>query len=544
VTVEIIDAAADVVVVGLGPTGLTLASLLGAQGHRVAVVERWPALYGKPRLTHIDGETARLLNHCCDVDSALRESWVVPQYSWVNGKGRQFLDVAAGNSRRMLWDDHITVHQPHIEEALLERIQRFDNVVLYRGYRATSLSQDGDGVSLVARPWSKGDVDDAAGGDEVRLRARYLVGADGSKSFVRESLGVPRQDLGFNERWLCVDTVPLTPLPAKFDQNAVQVCDPARGHMFMPIGRQRQRFEFALLAHERTEDMQAPEAAHRLLQQYHGIKAEDVELVRVIVYTFECRLAQAWRSGRVFLAGDAAHTNPPYLGQGACSGMRDASNLAWKLNLVLRGLAGDELLDTYHLERMPHARKLMLDSRGLGKLANTRSRALAAARDLVFRLNLIPAPSFPVLTDGVLARDDAGRLQKPAGSVPGQGRVADKAQAHRLDDVTPFGFVLISRRPVLAGLPADLRSALPAIGLHEVVVTDQPHGAEQPGGDTAVYGDIDGVYGRMLDDLDADLLVVRPDLVLYGHARADHAEALLHGLVRRLRTPLTTQQPA
>jgi 3-(3-hydroxy-phenyl)propionate hydroxylase len=179
----------------------------------------------------------------------------------------------------------------------------------------------------------------------------------------------------------------------------------------------------------------------------------------------------------------------------------------------------------------------MRDARGLGKLANTRSRALAAVRDLVFRLNLVPAPSFPVLTDGVLARDDAGRLQKPAGSVPGQGRVADQAGTHRLDDVTPFGFVLITRRPVLAGLPADLRSALTAIGLHEVVVADQPHGAAQ-------YGDVDGVYRNMLDDLGADLLVVRPDLVLYGHARADHAEALLHGLVRRLSRPLTTHQPA
>jgi 3-(3-hydroxy-phenyl)propionate hydroxylase len=303
----------------------------------------------------------------------------------------------------------------------------------------------------------------------VRLRARYLVGADGSKSFVRDALGITRKDFGFNERWLCVDTVPLKPLPPNFDEDAVQVCDPARGYMFMPIGRQRQRFEFALLPGERTEDMQTPEAAYRLLEQYHGIKAEDVELVRVIVYTFECRLAESWRSGRVFLAGDAAHTNPPYLGQGACSGMRDASNLAWKLDLVLRDLAGDDLLDTYHLERMPHARKLMLDSRGLGTLANTRSRVVAAVRDLIFRLNLAPAPAMPVLADGVLARDESGQVQRAAGSVPGQGRVADSEQARRLNDVTPFGFVMLTRRPVLSGLPSALRSALTAIGAHSLL---------------------------------------------------------------------------
>jgi 3-(3-hydroxy-phenyl)propionate hydroxylase len=459
----------------------------------------------------------------------------------VNGKGRQFLDVSLGNTRKMLWDDHITVHQPHIEEALLERIQTFENVTLYRGFRVTSLSQSRDQVSLVARPWQTGDRTDRAdqAGPEVRLTARYLVGADGSNSFVREALEITRKDFGFNERWLCVDTVPLRPLPPKFARDAVQVCDPARGYMFMPIGRQRQRFEFALLPGERTEDLQTPAAAYQLLEQYHGIQAEDVELVRVIVYTFECRLAENWRSGRVFLAGDAAHTNPPYLGQGACSGMRDASNLAWKLDLVLRDLAADELLDTYQLERMPHARKLMLDSRGLGKLANTRSRALAALRDLIFRLNLAPAPAFPVLTDGVLARDGSGRVLESAGSVPGQGRVADGDQLRRLDDVTPFGFVLLTHRPLLSTLPAALCSALTAIGLREVVL--RPEVAA--GDDAAGYGDADGVYRRMFDELDADLLVVRPDLVLYGHARTDAgASSLLHGLVSALGRPLPAQR--
>ena len=136
---------------------------------------------------------------------------------------------------------------------------------------------------------------------ELRLRARYLVGADGSNSFVRDSLGVERHDFGFNERWLCVDTEPQRPLPAKFNENAVQVCDPKRGYMFMPIGRKRQRFEFALLPGESTEAMQTHEAAYKLLQQYHGLERADVKLIRNLVYTFECRLAKAWRVGRVFL---------------------------------------------------------------------------------------------------------------------------------------------------------------------------------------------------------------------------------------------------
>ncbi len=249
---DIQNVEADVVVVGSGPTGLTLSSLLGGLGRSVVLVEKWPSLYGKPRLTHIDGETARLLNLSCDADQALRDSWVTPHYEWINAKGQVLLDVAAGNTRKMVWDDHISVHQPHIEEALVERIESSGNVRLLRGYLATDISQDGDGVQLTCRAWRRQSAPGEEPPQEVRVRGKYLVGADGARSFVRESLGIKRKDFGFNERWLCVDTTPRAPLPAKFNENAVQVCDPRRGHMFMPIGRQRQRFEFAVLPDERT----------------------------------------------------------------------------------------------------------------------------------------------------------------------------------------------------------------------------------------------------------------------------------------------------
>jgi 3-(3-hydroxy-phenyl)propionate hydroxylase len=520
--VENINVDADVVIVGLGPTGLTLASLLGSKGHSVAVVERWPELYGKPRLTHIDGETARLINHSADVEHALRDAWVLPHFNWYSGTGQKLLDVSAGNQKTMLWDDHISVHQPHIEEALLGRIQSFDNVRLLRGYEVTGVTQSADEATVVCRPRQTGDDLSAATEQEVVVHGTYLVAADGAKSTVRECLGIERKDFGFNERWLCVDTEPRVRLPEKFDENAIQICDTARGYMFMPIGRKRQRFEFALLDDETTEEMQTPAAAARLLKQYHDIGAEDVGLIRLIVYTFECRLAKTWRQGRVFLAGDAAHTNPPYLGQGACSGLRDASNLAWKFDLVLRGLSPDGLLDSYEVERAPHVKKLMLDSRSLGKLANTRSTFVAGIRDLIFRFNLAPTPKFPVLQGGILARNGKGRFQDRAGTVPGQGHVSRDGVTRRLDDVTSFTFVLLARRDVLSGLSAKLRDALGRIGLEQVVIGD--------GG----YEDTDGVYARLFDDLGADAMLLRPDFVLYGHSSAATASDLLTDLVSDL----------
>lgn len=516
----------DVIVVGYGPSGLVLASLLGQLGHRVAVVERWPKLYGKPRLTHIDGETARLVSVCGDADQALRDSWTVPHYYFFNGKNQLLLDVgASGNTRRMLWDDHISVHLPHIEEAIHERISSLPNVHLYRGYAASGLEQDAEGVTLNCVPWRKAE-NSASLLPELTLRARYLVGCDGSNSFVREALGVERIDFGFNERWLCVDTQPLLPLPSKFDENAIQVCDPRRGHMFMPIGKKRQRFEFALLPNETTEEMQSVGAAFDMLKHYHGLGPEDVSLIRNLVYTFECRLAKTWKVDRVFLAGDAAHTNPPYLGQGACSGMRDAANLAWKFHLVFRGLCDAELLDSYEKERRPHAQRIMLDSRSLGLVANTSSPVKATVRDLLFKFNLAPKPKFPVLTDGVLARSDDGKLVAHAGTLAPQGRVTVNGSTMRFDEHVGFGFALICRSGLAGMLSPELRAALKLVGVRIVEL------AATSDGERVI--DADGVYGRFLDSLRADGVLTRPDFVVYGHAVRSDLEQLLERFLRQL----------
>lgn len=504
----------DVIVVGYGPSGLVLAALLGQQGHQVAVVERWPNLYGKPRLTHIDGETARLVSVCADAEQALRDAWTTPHYYWFNGKGQLLLDVGAGgNTRRMLWDDHISVHLPHIEEAIHERISSLPNVHLYRGYLANGLKQDSEGVTLRCAPWQKGADPSASPRSELSLRSRYLVGSDGSNSFVREALGVGRIDFGFNERWLCVDTEPRRKLPPKFDENSIQVCDPRRGHMFMPIGTKRQRFEFALLPDETTEEMQAVDAAFRLLRQYHGLGPEDLNLIRNLVYTFECRLAKSWKVGRVFLAGDAAHTNPPYLGQGACSGMRDAANLAWKFDLVLRSLTDASLLDTYESERRPHAQQIMLDSRSLGLVANTSNPVKAAVRDLLFKFNLAPKPKFPVLTDGVLARAVDGKPMRQAGTLAPQGRIELNGRAMRFDEHVGFNFALVANAGVTAELPVALRAALQTVGVRFVELAPPSDGSQR---DQVL--DVEGVYAAFLKSLDADVVLTRPDFVVYGHA--------------------------
>ncbi len=432
----------DIAVIGYGPTGMVAASVLGRLGHRVVVVERWPDLYGLPRFTHIDGETARIVQASADGDRALQDS-LPTSNTFVTAAGDVLVHMprAEGVSG---YAEHLTIHQPDIEAAIDERIRSLGTVQVRQGRALTGLTQDDDGVTLTLARWDA----DAVAVDETHtevVRARWVVGADGARSAVRSLLGVERDDFGFNERWANVDAEWKHEVPERF-VDVVQTCDPARGHMTMRIGQRRQRFEFALNDGEDPAEMATLDTAWALLGDTYDVGPDDVAILRKLVYTFESRVAQQWRVGRVLLAGDAAHTMPPYLGQGACSGMRDALNLAWKLDLVLRERASERLLDTYELERRPHATALVHGSIALGRIANTRDPQEAAARDAAFLAGKVPPPPpMPLLTGGVLHTGADGAVVPPVGGLTPQGTIRRAGRTGRLDDVVGFGFLLVTR---------------------------------------------------------------------------------------------------
>lgn len=510
----------DLAIAGYGPTGLMLASLVAQTGHKVLVLERWPQLYGRARLTHIDGETARLLGFACDRDHALRDASTIHSFKFLNARGGELLDVATVPSTPMGHAAHISIFQPHIEDALDERVKSCPNATVLQGWEVTKLTPDHDHVTL---EFANKD------GEARTATAKYVFGADGARSFVRQAVGIEQDDAGFNERWLNVDGSYDGKLDPMYDE-VVQHCDPARGRMTLPIGTSRRRFEFGLRPSEKTEEMETDETVAALLKKYFNADFSRLTVSRKVVYQFECRSAKIWRAGRVLLGGDAAHTMPPYLGQGACSGIRDATNLAWKIDLVLRGQAPDSLLDTYEPERKPHVTHIQKAALGFGKVANTHSKIAAALRDLAFKLKLTPSPpSFPPLGPGVKQNAAGKSYARAVGEVPPHGKVELDGARQWFDDVTDYRFKIVAIDGVLADIDPSRRAFLRDLDcrLYSLGESKDP--------DITAIKDVDGRMDGFLSKHKCAAMILRPDTNLFGLAEDGRA---LNPLIDELRDTL------
>ena len=364
--------AAEVAVVGAGPVGLMIANLLGSAGVRVTVLERNTGLLGLPRAIAYDAETLRLFTQVGLFDQIAPGLIQNPHVRHLNARSTTLMAIdfpagLYGHSRLG------SFYQPNFEKALLAGLSRFDTVRVLFEHAVTGLEQHADGVELtVSTPQG-----------ERRLRAEFAIGCDGGTSGVRNMLGVRLKGSTYTERWLVVDAI-----VKNHDVRQITFhCDPRRPRVELPAVGERVRWEFMQLPGECEEILQSEDMIRALITQHTKCGAFEIE--RKAVYTFHARVADHWRRGRVFLAGDAAHLMPPFAGQGMNGGIKDAVNLAWKLVAVLRGQAPDSILDTYEAERAPVVRKMVEVSRRLGSVIMPTNRFAAAARDSLFAcLNL------------------------------------------------------------------------------------------------------------------------------------------------------------
>lgn len=531
---------ADVVIIGNGPTGQTLSLLLARHGWRVIVLERWPDPYPFPRIKGFDGETARNFA-AAGIGPVLPEIYErLGEYEFHNGAGQTLIHIDVPfETGRDGWPPGVVIHHPTLEAALSAQAQTMPTLEVRQGNAAERVADHGDHVEVFAPGLAAG-----AGS----ITCRWLVGCDGANSFVREHIGAKAIDLGFEQDWLLCDVV--FHEPRRFDPNDRQICDPLRPTTMVASGKGHRRWEFRRLPGETLEELNHPDTVWRLLKRFDATP-ENATLCRYTTYTFRAQIADAWRAGRLLIAGDAAHLMPPFAGQGMCSGIRDAANLAWKLDLVLRAAASEALLDSYQAERAPQVRQAIDVSVEFGRIITELDTVAAAARDahLISRQaqpdtasGSAGSYSFP-MAHGVLRHDDRGEVVAPAGLLMPQGRVRRGSGSGMFDDgmfddVVGRGFVLITTVDPADALDEDDAAFLAEIGTHVVRVRHVETAPEDLGQRDVV--DLDNVYLPFLGQAGQVAVLVRPDFYVFGGA---HDRADLATLVAQLRTRLREYRP-
>jgi 3-(3-hydroxy-phenyl)propionate hydroxylase len=476
----------DVAIVGYGPVGAILAGLLGLRGHRVIVFDREVGLYPRPRAAHIDHMGLRVLQQLGSLNRLLPEMLLNPGTEAVTVDGEVLFRLPSDGPSPSGLPASMYFYQPVFDGELRRRVGELPNVTVKLATDVTDFVDDDGHVRVKA-------IDRAD--DAEWFDADWLVGCDGAGSTVRQRLGIERESFGFEEQWVIFDLQlgsPRPPLPLL----AVQVCDPRRPRTELPMPQSRFRFEFMVMPGEDATEMLRPEVAReRLLAPL--LPEESATIERTATYTFFGAVATTYRKDHVFLAGDAAHLMPPFLGQGMCSGIRDAQNLAWKLDRVIRGLSGDDLLNTYETERRPHVSQVIQVAVDFGRIICVTDPVEAEQRNRRFLEDPRPLEErfrfrLPELTQGPLVLEGGGAIFPQPPAVDGAG----------LDDWVGARFMVLARDEASLGDSADLWSADPDVVVCTLDEVPDPSGAVR----------------AWFERNGAGVVVVRPDRYILGTA--------------------------
>lgn len=502
-TVENKQTPFDVAIVGFGPSGAVAAGLLGAQGIRTFVCDKLRDVYDKPRAIALDHEIIRLFQQMgvARLIKPYTEPFTDSVYYGVDGQIIKRMSTVEppfplGHTPSIVFT------QPPAERILREHAQSFPAVTVALGQTLMQVTQDETLVTLAL----SGDD-----GTSSTVQARYLIACDGASSTVRGQAGLALEDLGFDEPWLVVDVLVNAQGLAKLPTTSVQYCNPERPCTYLICPGNHRRWEISINPGEDPKEVATPEGTWKLLAPW--LTPEDATLWRQASYRFHALVAGEWRRGRVFVAGDAAHQQPPFLGQGMCQGVRDVANLCWKLGAVLRGEAGDALLDTYGTERKGHVTELTTRIKGIGQIICERDPVRARARDAQLLQDcggvVKPTPRQdvqPALQNGLLAQ-----LAHPArGTIFPQPWLMVGGEKKRMDDVLGSGWRLILAAN--AGMDAAQAARLSALPNLKAAKLGTPELTEA-----------EGVLAHWFERHGVMAAIVRPDHYVYGVADSEQA---------------------
>ncbi|BBY40901.1 3-(3-hydroxy-phenyl)propionate/3-hydroxycinnamic acid hydroxylase [Mycobacterium mantenii] len=523
----------DVVIVGAGPVGLTLANILGLQSVRTLLVDERDSLIDYPRGVGLDDESLRTFQSIGLVDRVLPHTVPNQILRFFDAKRRVLAEMAPPDAR-FGWPKRNGFVQPLVDAELLAGLDRFDCVEVRWSRPMTGCAETTDGVT----------VELGGEGDSARVRARYVVGCDGGRSMTRRVMGVSFDGTTSSTRWLVVD-IANDPLG---HPNSEVGADPERPYASISIAHGIRRFEFMIHVDETDEQAEDPAFLTQMLARMVP-HPDRVDVIRRRVYTHHSRIAGAFRQGRLLLAGDAAHLMPVWQGQGYNSGIRDAANLGWKLAAVVNGRAADTLLDTYDVERRKHARAMIDLSTMVGRVISPTNRRVATARDLLVRsASVVPSlkryvlemrfKPMPRYEHGAVVHAAPGGTDSPVGTLFIQPRVDTRDQQNvLLDDVLGTWFAVLcwnnNPRKILGdvafanwkALGARFFALRPATQLHWT-------GHDDP--DVVVVGDRHGELKSWFDAHSESVLFLRPDRCIAGACIAQRAPDLSAALLDAL----------
>jgi len=510
--------AVDVLVVGNGPVGATIAALLGRYGVTTLVLDKTHEVLLMPRAIALDNEALRILQLAGLSEDAF-EKIVIPEVRMHSPLLGQF---GRANTEGCI-DGHpklVTFYQPDLEHAVRSQVSRLKSVTSLGGFELESLVEESDCVVASVRDQN---------GQSHSVRAQYLVGADGASSRVRAMIGQEFEGQTYAEDWLIVDVM-------NRHQSAIDhiefLCNPQRPTPHMPAPGGRERWEFMLQPGESREELETPESIARLIAPW--INPQELQIERKAVYRFHARCCNKFSKGRVFLAGDAAHITPPFVGQGLVAGLRDGANLAWKLAWVLRGHAAPAILDTYDAERRPHAQAMINLAKLMGRMVMPKNKTAAfLIHGLMRMLALTPATRRYFEQLDIKPKNTFKHglfVQHRRGDKLVRGSLFPQAWVRTLQKQIKLSDDALGDNLALVGFGVDPLSLL---------TTEQIVSWEKMGGhflEVRTRGQRSGGSCDFIEDMNHDILplaakgtlvAVRPDRIIMHHAPGAEAGSLL-----------------
>lgn len=364
----------DIAIVGYGPTGVTLANLLLKLGLNVLVIEREAAILQLPRAIRFDAECMRVFQTLGIAAELLKEVAPGPGMKFQDAEGNLMITwerpVGKGNQQ---WSAAYRTHQPDLEKVLRANIAQHPLLDLKLRHELYQVNQFADHCQLAFEDLSNGSLHQAT--------ADFVVGCDGTRSLIRRLIGTTYTDLKLHTQWLVVDFI-VNADAEDLGDYSIQFCDPKRPMSYIKGTGQRRRWEIMVMPEDDLSHLTQADTIWSLLADY--IAPTQAKIERAAIYTFHALLANQWVQDRLIIAGDAAHQTPPFMGQGMAAGIRDAANLAWKLQQVIHHQQDRALIQSYFSERHAHVAEFIQGAVKFGKIiqnycAGTEYQAQAAS---------------------------------------------------------------------------------------------------------------------------------------------------------------------